>query len=70
VALSTASPSPQPDSIQPPAWLLDVGFQLSVAACAGLMLTARPLEERLGGGLPRWVAAGVIVAGAMLVRLG
>jgi len=44
-----------------PAWLLDVGFQLSVAACAGLMLTARPLEERLGAWLPRWVAAGVAV---------
>ena len=44
-----------------PAWLLDVGFQLSVAACAGLMLTARPLEERLGGFLPRWVAVGVAV---------
>ncbi len=44
-----------------PAWLLDVGFQLSVAACAGLMLTARPLEERLGAWLPGWAAAGVAV---------
>jgi competence protein ComEC len=39
-----------------PAWLHDVGFQLSAAATAGLVLTARPLEqalaERFGGGAP------------------
>ena len=39
-----------------PAWLHDVGFQLSAAATAGLVLTARPLEqalaERFGGGPP------------------
>ncbi len=47
-----------------PAWLHDVGFQLSAAATAGLVLTARPLEQALaeripGGGAsstaPRWV---------------
>lgn len=36
-----------------PAWLLDVGFQLSVAATAGLLLTAGPLQ----GGLARWMPA-------------
>jgi competence protein ComEC len=30
-----------------PAWLHDVGFQLSAAATAGLVLTARPLEQVL-----------------------
>jgi competence protein ComEC len=30
-----------------PHWLQDVGFQLSVAATAGLMVTATPLEEAL-----------------------
>jgi competence protein ComEC len=47
-----------------PAWLHDVGFQLSAAATAGLVLTARPLEQalapRLAGGAsntaPRWAA--------------
>jgi competence protein ComEC len=47
-----------------PAWLHDVGFQLSAAATAGLVLTARPLEQalarRLPGGAsntaPRWAA--------------
>ncbi len=33
-----------------PGWLLDVGFQLSVAATAGLVLSATPLEQAL---LPR-----------------
>lgn len=32
-----------------PAWLHDVGFQLSAAATAGLVLTARPLEQALAG---------------------
>ena len=40
-----------------PDWLLDVGFQLSVAATAGLLLTARPLQawigRRLSGPEPR-----------------
>ncbi len=40
-----------------PDWLLDVGFQLSVAATAGLLLTARPLQgwigDRLGVQEPR-----------------
>ena len=31
-----------------PDWLLDVGFQLSVAATAGLLLTARPLQAWIG----------------------
>jgi len=48
-----------------PGWLLDVGFQLSVAATAGLLLTARPLEERLAGPTPgrarRWLAVAVAV---------
>jgi competence protein ComEC len=34
-----------------PDWLLDVGFQLSVAATAGLLLTARPLQGWIGGRL-------------------
>ncbi|MCP9851013.1 ComEC/Rec2 family competence protein [Cyanobium sp. Morenito 9A2] len=34
-----------------PLWLLDVGFQLSVAATAGLMLTARDLETALAARL-------------------
>lgn len=46
-----------------PAWLHDVGFQLSAAATAGLVLTARPLEQALAqrlpgaasGTAPRWV---------------
>ena len=37
-----------------PDWLLDVGFQLSVAATAGLLLTARPLQG--------WIAARLGVA--------
>ena len=48
-----------------PGWLLDVGFQLSVAATAGLLLTARPLEERLAGPSPgkarHWLAVAVAV---------
>ena len=48
-----------------PGWLLDVGFQLSVAATAGLLLTARPLETRLAGPTPgkarRWIAVAVAV---------
>jgi competence protein ComEC len=44
-----------------PAWLLDVGFQLSVAATAGLMLTARDLEQALACRVPGWAAAGVAV---------
>jgi hypothetical protein len=34
-----------------PDWLLDVGFQLSVAATAGLLLTARPLQGWIGARL-------------------
>jgi competence protein ComEC len=48
-----------------PSWLLDVGFQLSVAATAGLLLTARPLEEKLAGPTPskarQWLAVAVAV---------
>ena len=44
-----------------PAWLLDVGFQLSVAATAGLLLSAAPLERRLREGLPGWAATGIAV---------
>lgn len=38
-----------------PDWWSDVGFQLSVAATAGLLVTARPLEEWLQ---KRWPGAG------------
>lgn len=44
-----------------PWWLQDVGFQLSVAATAGLILTARPLETALTRRLPAWAAAGLAV---------
>lgn len=44
-----------------PSWLLDLGFQLSVAATAGLMLTARDLEGVLRRGLPPWLAAALSV---------
>ena len=44
-----------------PAWLLDVGFELSVAATAGLLLSAAPLEQRLRCHLPTWGAAAVAV---------
>ena len=44
-----------------PAWLLDVGFQLSVAATAGLLLSAGPLQISLGRGLPPWAAEAVAV---------
>jgi competence protein ComEC len=36
-----------------PDWLRDVGFQLSVAATAGLLVSASPLEHRLLGGSGR-----------------
>ena len=36
-----------------PDWLQDVGFQLSVAATAGLLVSANPLEQMLLGGKPR-----------------
>ncbi|MEB3271678.1 MAG: ComEC/Rec2 family competence protein [Synechococcus sp.] len=35
-----------------PAWLQDVGFQLSVVATAGLMVTATPLEQAIATRLP------------------
>jgi len=48
-----------------PDWLLDVGFQLSVMATAGLMVSARPLEQALANRLPRfvpgWFAAALAV---------
>ncbi len=44
-----------------PSWLLDVGFQLSVAATAGLILTATDLEAALARRLPGWAAAGLAV---------
>ncbi len=50
-----------------PDWLGDVGFQLSVAATAGLVVSARPLEgwlhERLGEWLPRNRGGGRVAAG-------
>jgi competence protein ComEC len=49
-----------------PRWLLDVGFQLSVAATAGLLLSAGPLEQALAARLPpgragRWLAGAIAV---------
>ncbi len=44
-----------------PAWLHDVGFQLSAAATAGLVLTARPLEQALAERLPGWLAPALAV---------
>ena len=44
-----------------PAWLLDVGFQLSAAATAGLILSARPLEEQLRRHAPAWAAGAAAV---------
>jgi competence protein ComEC len=44
-----------------PAWLLDVGFQLSVAATAGLLLSAGPMEAWLGRCLPGWAAGAIAV---------
>ena len=44
-----------------PAWLLDVGFQLSVAATAGLLISAGPMEQGLKGLLPGWAAAAIAV---------
>jgi competence protein ComEC len=44
-----------------PAWLLDVGFQLSAAATAGLILSARPLEQQLRRHAPAWAAGAVAV---------
>jgi len=50
-----------------PDWLADVGFQLSVAATAGLILTARPLELVLARRAPGWLAAAVAVPLAAFV---
>jgi competence protein ComEC len=50
-----------------PDWLLDVGFQLSAAATAGLILTARPLEQALARRSPRWLAAAAAVPLAAFV---
>ncbi|MDR7578713.1 MAG: DNA internalization-related competence protein ComEC/Rec2 [Armatimonadota bacterium] len=44
-----------------PLWLVDVGFQLSFAATAGLVLLARPLEGAFGNG-PQLVREGVAAA--------
>lgn len=48
-----------------PVWWADLGFQLSVAATAGLLVSAGPLECALAGGSPprwrRWLAAAVAV---------
>lgn len=50
-----------------PDWLFDVGFQLSAAATAGLILTARPLEEVLARRAPGWLAAALAVPLAAFV---
>lgn len=45
--------------VDPRAWL-DVGWQLSFAAAAGLIAAAAPVARRLARtGLPRWLAAGL-----------
>jgi len=45
-----------------PGWLLDVGFQLSVAATAGLLISAGPLEQWWRRrGLPGWGAEAIAV---------
>ena len=44
-----------------PAWLLDVGFQLSAAATAGLILSAEPLEQQLRRYCPGWAAGAIAV---------
>ncbi|SBO43185.1 ComEC/Rec2 family competence protein [Cyanobium sp. NIES-981] len=48
-----------------PAWLADVGFQLSVVATAALVVAAPPLEQALRRRLPRrcpaWLAASMAV---------
>lgn len=44
-----------------PGWLLDVGFQLSVAATAGLLISARPLEQYCRRWLPAWGAEALAV---------
>ncbi|MFZ9952690.1 MAG: ComEC/Rec2 family competence protein [Vulcanococcus sp.] len=44
-----------------PAWLLDVGFQLSVAATAGLLISATAIEQGLRRHLPGWAAAAIAV---------
>ena len=44
-----------------PGWLLDVGFQLSVAATAGLLISARRLEHWWRRWLPAWAAEAVAV---------
>lgn len=50
-----------------PGWLLDVGFQLSVMATAGLMVSARPLEQAMADRLPALVPGWF--AGALAVPL-
>ena len=57
-----------------PAWLQDVGFQLSVLATAGLLITASPLEEAIAtrlpegrGGRPGWLRR--LLAPALAVPL-
>ncbi|WP_236069626.1 ComEC/Rec2 family competence protein [Prochlorococcus marinus] len=38
-----------------PAWARSIGFQLSAAATAGLVITAGPLEQALSKRLPTWL---------------
>jgi competence protein ComEC len=53
-----------------PGWLHDVGFQLSVAATAGLVITASPLEQRLLAWLPGGTSAAADAADAARERTG
>jgi len=58
-----------------PDWLLDVGFQLSVASTAGLIVSAAPLEQALLARLParlaprRWAPELAVVLAATLWTL-
>ena len=53
-----------------PAWARSIGFQLSAAATAGLVLSAPPLEARLSAALPgalSWLAPALAIPTAALL---
>ena len=53
-----------------PAWARSIGFQLSAAATAGLVLSAPPLEARLSAALPgalSWLAPALAIPSAALL---
>jgi competence protein ComEC len=53
-----------------PAWLLDVGFQLSAAATAGLLISAPALERRIGAALAVPLAAWLWTLPLQLLNFG